>query len=130
MLLLDRDMTIDNLDLKDLDFDAALKALLLQINADFKVDSDVYYIYEVQRKDLLKKYLTNVVLPFRYISSADFLKLVPPNLNSGTFFRLDEKGNKLILSGSMEEIKPIWDFITMIIGRERAAPSCGWISNM
>lgn len=114
VLLLDRDMTIENLFLKDLDFDEALKALLLQVNADFKVDNDVYYIYEVQRKDLLKKYLTNIVLPFQYISSADFLKLLPPNLNSGSFFRLDEKGNKIILSGSLEEIKPIWDFVKLI----------------
>ena len=100
VLLLDRDMTIENLFLKDLGFDEALKALLLQVNADFKVDNDVYYIYEVQRKDLLKKYLTNIVLPFQYISSADFLKLVPPNLNSGSFFRLDEKGNKIVLWGA------------------------------
>jgi type II secretory pathway component GspD/PulD (secretin) len=100
--------------LKGLGFDEALKALLLQVNADFKVDNGVYYIYELQRKDLLKKYLTNIVLPFQYISSADFLKLVPPNLNSGSFFRLDEKGNKIILSGSLEEIKPIWDFVKLI----------------
>lgn len=114
VLLLDRDMTIDSLFLKNLSFDEALQALLLQINADYKVDNDVYYIYEVQRKDLLKKYLTNVVVPFQYISSADFLKLLPPNLNSGNFFRLDEKGNKLVLSGSLEEIKPIWDFVKLI----------------
>lgn len=114
VLLLDKDVIIDSLFLKGLSFDEALKQLLLQVNADFKVDQDVYYIYEVQRKDLLKKYLTNVIVPFRYISSADFTKLLPPNLNSGTFFRLDEKGNKVILSGSLEEIKPIWDFIDLI----------------
>jgi general secretion pathway protein D len=114
ILLLDRDVTIENVFLKDLSFEEALKALLLQVNADFKVDKEVYYIYEVQRRDLLKKYLTNVILPFQYISSADFLKLVPPNINSGNFFRLDEKGNKLVLSGSLEEIKPIWDFIKLI----------------
>jgi general secretion pathway protein D len=58
--------------------------------------------------------LTNIVLPFQFISSADFLKLIPPNLNAGSFFRLDDKGNKLILSGSLEEIKPIWDFVNLI----------------
>jgi general secretion pathway protein D len=114
VLLLDRDSTIENLFLKDLDFDGALKALLLQIGADYKVDGGVYYIYEVQKKDLLKKYLTNIIIPFRYISSADFLKLLPPNLNVGSFFRLDEKANKLVLSGSLEEIKPIWDFVNLI----------------
>ena len=114
ILLLDRDMAIENVFLKNLSFDETLKTLLLQVNADFKVDNGVYYIYEVQRKDLLKKYLTNIVLPFQYISSADFLKLLPPNLNSGSFFRLDEKGNKIILSGSLEEIKPIWDFVKLI----------------
>jgi type II secretory pathway component GspD/PulD (secretin) len=114
VLLLDRDVIIDNLFLKGLSFDEALKALLLQVNADFKIDKGVYYIYEVQRKDLLKKYLTNIIIPFQYISSADFLKLLPPNLNSGSFFRLDEKGNKIVLSGSLEEIKPIWDFVKLI----------------
>jgi Type II secretory pathway, component PulD len=114
VLLLDRDMPIENLFLKDLSFEDALKALLLQINADYSVDKGVYYIYEVQRKDLLKKYLTNVIIPFQYISSADFQKLLPPNLNAGNFFRLDEKGNKIVLSGSLEEIKPIWDFVKLI----------------
>ncbi len=89
------------------------------MNADFKVDNDIYYIYEVQiyevqRRDLLRKYLTNIVLPFQYILSADFLKLLPPNLSSGNFFRLDEKGHKLVLSGSLEERKPIWDFVLLI----------------
>lgn len=114
VLLLDRDMSIENLFLKNLSFDQALQALLLQINADYKIENGVYYIYEVQRKDLLKKYLTTVIIPFQYISSADFLKLLPPDLNSGNFFRLDEKGNKLVLSGSLEEIKPIWDFVKLI----------------
>jgi type II secretory pathway component GspD/PulD (secretin) len=114
ILLIDRDMTIENISLKNLDFEGALKVLLLENNADFKVDNGIYYIYEVQRKDLLKKYLTNIIIPFQYISSADFQKLIPPNLNAGNFFRLDDKGNKLVLSGSFEEIKPIWDFVNMI----------------
>ncbi len=114
VLLLDRDMVVENLFLKDLTFEDALHQLLLQANADFKVDGDVYYIYEVQRRDLLKKYLTNVIVPFQYISSADFLKLLPPNLNSSNFFRLDDKSNKIVLSGSMEEIRPVWDFIKLI----------------
>jgi type II secretory pathway component GspD/PulD (secretin) len=114
VLLLDRDMVVENLYLKDLSFEDALHQLLLQANADFKTDSNVYYIYEVQRRDLLKKYLTNVIIPFQYISSADFLKLLPPNLNSSNFFRLDDKGNKIVLSGSLEEIRPVWDFIKLI----------------
>ncbi len=114
VLLLDRDVIIDSLFLKGLTFDEALRQLLLQVNADFKVDKGVYYIYEVQRKDLMKKYLTNVIIPFQFISSSDFTKLLPPNLNSGSFFKLDEKGNKVVLSGSLEEIKPIWDFIKLI----------------
>ena len=114
LYLLDRDMIVENVFVKDLGFDDALRVLLLQINADFKVDNGVYYIYEVQRRDLLRKYLTTVVVPFQYISSPDFLKLVPPSLNAGNFFRLDERGNKIVLSGSLGEIKPIWDFVKLI----------------
>jgi len=114
VLLLDRDLVIDNMNLKDLSFEEALKALLLMGNGDFSVSGDTYTVYEVQRRDLLKKYLTNVVLPFEYISSADFLRLLPPALNAGTVFRVDDKANKLILSGSTEEIRPIWDFFTMV----------------
>jgi len=114
VLLLDRDLVIDNLNLKNLSFDEALKALLLQGNGDFSVAGDTYTIYEVQRRDLMKKYLTNLILPFEFISSADFLRLLPPSLNAGTVFRLDDKANKLILSGSTEEIQPIWDFFKMV----------------
>ena len=114
VLLLDRDLVIDNMNLKDLTFEQALKALLLQGNGDFSVSGDTYTIYEVQRRDLLKRYLTNVILPFEYISSADFLRLLPPALNAGTVFRVDDKANKLILSGSTEEIRPLWDFFIMV----------------
>jgi len=114
LYLLDKDLIVENVFVKDLGFDDALRVLLLQINADFKVDSGVYYIYEVQRRDLLRKYLTTVVVTFQYISSPDFLKLVPPSLNAGNFFRLDERGNKIVLSGSLGEIKPIWDFVKLI----------------
>lgn len=112
--LMDRDVLLENIAVSDKPFEDILKVLLLNGNADFSVQDGVYYIYEVQRKDLMKRFLTNVILPFEHISSADFLRLLPSNLNSGTVFRLDEKGNKIILSGSSEEIRPLWDFITLI----------------
>jgi type II secretory pathway component GspD/PulD (secretin) len=114
VLLMDRDQTIDNLNLQDLSFDEALKALLLLGNGDYSATGNTYTIFEVQRKDLLRRYLTNVILPFEHISTADFTRLLPPGLNSNASYKLDDKANKLILSGSNEEIKPIWDFFTLV----------------
>jgi len=114
VLLIDRDQIIENLNLKDLSFEAALKALLLLGNGDYSVTGDTYTVFETQRRDLMKRYLTNVILPFQYISTADFARLLPPTLNSGTVFRLDDKANKLILSGSNEEIGPVWDFFKLV----------------
>lgn len=114
VLLLDRDITVENLFLSDLDFDAALRSLLLPANADFKIEDNVYYIFDVQRNDILKQYVTSVVIPFQYISSADFVKLLPPELNSGNYYRIDDKGNKLVLSGSFEEIEPLADFVKLV----------------
>lgn len=114
VLLMDRDMIIDSLNLRDLSFEEALKALLLQGNGDYSLSGDTYTIFEIQRRDLLKKFLSNVVLPFEHISPADFTRLLPPALNSSSVFKLDEKANKLILSGSSEEIQPIWDFFRVV----------------
>ena len=113
ILLLDRDQILENIFISGKSFDEILKVLLLQVNGDFSVNQGVYYITEVQRKDLLKKYLTNIIMPLQNISSADLIKLFPSSLSSSSQMKIDDKGNKVILSGTLEEISPLLDFIKM-----------------
>lgn len=113
ILLLDRDTIVENLYITGRTFDEILKILLLQANGDFSINQGIYYITEVQRKDLLKKYLTNLILPLQNISAVDLIRLFPPALSSSNQMKIDEKGNKVILSGSLEEITPLLDFIKL-----------------
>ncbi len=114
LLLLDRDVNIENVYLKNLTFNEALRVFLLQAGGDFKLEHGTYVIFPVQQNQLMKKFLTNIVIPFKYISSAEFLKLLPPELSSSDVFRLDDRGNRIVLSGSLGQIKPIMDFIHLI----------------
>jgi type II secretory pathway component GspD/PulD (secretin) len=121
VVLVDQDQAVENLKLKGLNFNDALKALLLQGNADYSVSGDTYTIFTVQRRDLMKKYLTTVILPFEHIASTDFVRLLPPSLNSGSVFKIDDKTNKLILLGSREEIQPVWEFFKLVDQVDRGA---------
>lgn len=114
VFLLDRDMSMENVFLTGKSFEDMLKVLLLYGNADYTVSKGVYYIYEVQRRDLMKKYLVNQIYNLQAISGTELIKVLPSSLSSSSQMRIDEKGNRIILSGSLEEISPLLDFIRSV----------------
>jgi len=114
VLLMDRDVVIENLYVSGKDFDSALKTLLLISNADFSVSNGVYYIVEVQRKDLVKKFLTTLIIPLANISASELNRIIPNSLAGSAQMKIDEKSNKIVLSGTLEEIRPLVDFISLV----------------
>ena len=113
VFLMDQDAMLEDLNFTGKSFEDMLRLLLLKAGGDFAVSGDIYYIMAVEKKDLEKKFLTTLIVPLQYISIAEFQRIVPPNLNTSNSMKLDEKGNRVILNGTMEELKPILDFITV-----------------
>jgi general secretion pathway protein D len=114
VFLMDQDVVLENLDYKEKTFDQMLKLLLVKVGGDFSISEGVYYIMEVQKRDLQSKFLTTLLVPLKNISMQDFQRLLPPSLGSGGKMKTDEKDNKLVLNGTLEEIRPILDFVALV----------------
>ncbi len=105
------DAQLENLRFGNRDFDGLLRLLLEQGNADFVVSQGVYYIFEIQRKDILKKFRHSIILPLKHISAQDLVNLLPADIASGNLLKVDRGSNSVILTGSGEEIDPVLSFL-------------------
>jgi general secretion pathway protein D len=114
VFLMDQDLVLEYLNYKDKAFEDMLRLLLLKVGGDFTISDGVYYIMDVQKRDLQSKFLTTLVVPLQYISIQDFQRLMPASLASGSKMKADEKDNKLVLNGSLEELRPILDFVALV----------------
>ncbi|MCL2410211.1 MAG: hypothetical protein FWC97_01075 [Treponema sp.] len=108
------DTTIDNLFFQDREFSDLLRLLLDQANSDFVVIDDIYYIFEVQRRDILKRLRDIQVIQLRHISVENAVALIPAEFAASSFMRTDTRTNSVFLSGSTVEITPIADFLFML----------------
>jgi len=106
-----RDVQMNNIRFSNKSFEELLRLLLEQASMDYKKVGDVYYIFEISQKDVLKKFKSTVQIHLRYLSVEEMVKLFPPDLASSQLFRIDADTNSIILSGSLEEIGPIQRFI-------------------
>ncbi len=113
-LLARRDTVLENLRFEGKEFEPLLRLVLEQASADYTQVGGIYYIFEVQQRDVLKKLKTTIRLPLRTISSKDLINLFPAELMSGNLFKIDTVSNSIILSGSIEEIGPAQEFIRQI----------------
>lgn len=110
-VLLRADSMVENLRFSGKQFDEILGLVLEQANADFAVEGGIYYIFEIQRTDVVKKLKTMVQLPLTYVPVQELPNLLPAELASQNLYRLDKSTNSVILNGSQAEIAPLEEFI-------------------
>ncbi|MGN0739523.1 MAG: secretin N-terminal domain-containing protein [Treponema sp.] len=103
--------TLENISYTDKEFDGLLSLLLNQCSCDFSVSGNVYYIYEIQKKDVIKKFKETRIVRVRNISIENIVSMLPNELNAQGFVKQDKNSNSLILTGSPSEINPIEEFI-------------------
>jgi hypothetical protein len=108
------DGPLENLHFADRDFDSLLRLILEQGNGDYVLSNGVYYIVELQRRDVLKKFREIRVLHLSHIAAQDFPSLLPGDLAAGNLIKVDKNTNTLILTGTGEEINPVAEFAALI----------------
>ncbi|MDR0597519.1 MAG: type II and III secretion system protein [Treponema sp.] len=113
-ILAKTDAVLENLYYQDKDFDSLLRIILEQGNADYAVQNNIYYIVELQRKDIIKKFRETRIVPLRYFPAQDLTALLPQDLAAGNSLRVDKKTNAAIVTGTAEEINPVISFIEQI----------------
>jgi type II secretory pathway component GspD/PulD (secretin) len=113
-LLSKKDIILDKLRFEAKPFERILRLLLEQANADYALIGDVYYVFEIESRDVLKKLNTTVRIPLTYVSAKELPNLFPAELLSAQLFRIDAARNAVILSGSVEEIGPAQEFLRKV----------------
>lgn len=113
-LLSKPNVTLENMVYMDKAFEELLSLILNQCNCDFSVNNNIYYIYEIQKKDVIKKFKETRIIKVKNISIETLIALLPTELNAQGFIKQDKSSNSLILTGSASEINPIEDFIKKI----------------
>lgn len=107
------DMVLESFYFKEKSFDQLLRLLLEQGNADYLLADGIYYIFEVQKRDIAKKYRPSLVYPLTYVAAQDTINMLPFDTSSG-IVRAERTTNSLVLTGSEEEIGPILTFLKKI----------------
>lgn len=108
------DVSLENLYFTEKDFDSLLELVLEQGNCDYIIKDNIYYIFEIQRKDILKNLKDTEVIHLENIAVSKLLEIFPNELNTATFLKTDPVQNTVYLTGSTNEIQAIRDFILAV----------------
>jgi type II secretory pathway component GspD/PulD (secretin) len=113
-ILTKTDTVLENLYYSEKDFDSLLRIILEQGNADYVIHNNIYYIVELQRRDIIKKFRETRIVPLNYLQAQDLPALLPADMGTGNSIKIDKKTNIAIVTGTTEEINPIISFIEKI----------------
>lgn len=108
------DVSLENLYFTEKDFDSLLELVLEQGNCDYIIKDNIYYIFEIQRKDILKNLKDTEVIHLENIAVSKLLEIFPNELNTASFLKTDPVQNSVYLTGSTSEIQAIRDFILAV----------------
>jgi type II secretory pathway component GspD/PulD (secretin) len=120
-ILTKSDTVLENLYYTGKDFDSLLRIILDQGNADYTVHNNIYYIIELQRRDIVKKFRETRIIPLSYLHAQDLPAMLPAEIGAGNNIKVDKNTNAVIVTGTEEETAPIVSFIEKI---DRPGESC------
>lgn len=103
--------TLENLKFENREFDTILNIIFAQLNLDFKEKDGVYYIFEVQKRDVLKQLKDTKTIKLENITIDKLLSIFPSDLNATNLIKTDKLTNTIYLTGSERETAPIESFI-------------------
>lgn len=113
-LMTRKEVILEKLRFENRSFEQLLRLVLEQANADYTVIGSVYYVFEIDQREVLKKLNTTIRIGLNYLAARDLANLLPPELLAAPLFRIDATRNAVILSGSVEEIGPAQEFLKRI----------------
>ncbi|HAK45419.1 MAG TPA: hypothetical protein DCO79_05815, partial [Spirochaeta sp.] len=114
VLLYKSSASLKNLEYKNKSFEEILRLLLVQTGGDYTLSNNIYYLFDINRQDILKQYKISEYFQLDYIAAEDVPSMLPNLLSSSSFYKIDKDRNSLILSGSIEEIRPLKEYLKAI----------------
>ena len=113
VLLSKPNIALENLSYKDKDFESMLKILLQQCSCDYSLRDDVYYIFEIQKSDILRNYRLSKAVQLKNITVDKLLSIIPSEMSASSFMKTDRDKNLVYLTGSESQIESIEKFIKL-----------------
>jgi type II secretory pathway component GspD/PulD (secretin) len=113
-MLVRNETALENLYFENKTFEEVLRIICEQGNCDFTVTDDVYYIFEVQRRDIIKRLKDIRVIELRNLSISELNNLMPAEYSASSFIKTAPQTNSIYLTGSSEEIDPIASFVEFV----------------
>ncbi|MDC7224657.1 MAG: hypothetical protein PQJ60_13010 [Spirochaetales bacterium] len=114
-------------------FEEILGLLLEQGNASYQVAGGIYYIFDLDRQDILKRYYITEKVQLENLDVDDLSSLIPSNLSNSGSMKYSSDHNFVILNGTLEEIAPLEEFIRELdkptLGREYRRYDLQFITN-
>ena len=107
-------ISIENVNYTNKEFDELLSLILKQANCDFSIKENIYYIFEIQKKDITKNFKNTKIVNLKFITVENLINIIPSELNNSNFIKIDKNTNSVILNGSNSEIEPILQFIQQV----------------
>lgn len=108
------DVQLENLYFENKDFSTILSLILEHGNADFIEKNNIFYIVDLQKKNITSKLRNTEIIHLTWIAAQDITTMMPQDLSSGSVLRIDKNSNSILLTGTKEEVEPIKRFITLI----------------
>ena len=113
-ILCKNNQNIESIYFKDKSFEEMLSLILEQAGCSFGIDKDIYYIFEVSKKDATKKFRDVKILELKNISTSVFMQMIPSEILGDAVVKTDEKKNLLVIIAGSESLADIISFVNLI----------------
>lgn len=108
------DVMLENLYFSEKDFETILRLILEHANADFIVKDGIYYIIDVQKKNVYGKLKETEIIQLLWLQASEVPSLIPSDLSNSANIKVDKNNNALLLTGTGDEIITLKRFISKI----------------
>lgn len=108
------DSVLNRLTFRERPFDETLHLLLEHGNCDSVVVGDIYYIFDIQRADVLRRHNSIIRRRMEYLNVSQLREIAPPGMLPSGTMTIDKENNSLILYGTLESLAPVEDFLDLL----------------
>lgn len=113
-LFIKSDIMLENLYFSNKDFNTILQLILEHVNADYIIKNDIYYLVDLQRSNINGKIKKTEIIPLLWLQASEVTSLFPPDISNSANIKVDKNTNSLLITGSVEEITTIKNFISLV----------------
>lgn len=95
-------------------FDQILERVLAATDASFDVRDDTYYVFDVDRRNVLERLEQSVRLEPEHLTVSQLERLLPPELSRGGALRMAPEEESIVVTGRADEVGAVLRFLEAV----------------